>query len=162
MRTLRLGFTSSDSEIAQKYNLTEFPGVVVLRTYDLGEKKNLKGAEEIWYKNTEFKLPALHEFLSDFARDNPKAFSPKQSKKDREKKKGNDKKKADFSYVQPANFTQEILDEERAVLVYFSKSEEPLNEFKVFAELAATVKQPVKMALFQVSAELKTQMKKDF
>lgn len=161
MRTLRLGFTSSDSEIAQKYGLTEFPGVVVLKTYDLGEQKNLKGPEEIWYKNTEFKLPLLHDFLSDFARDNPKAFSAKQSKKEREKKSGKSKKAA-FSYVQTANFTQEILDEERAALVYFSKSEDPLNEFKAFAELADTVRQPVKMALFQVSSEHKGHMKKDF
>lgn len=161
MRTLRLGFTSSDSEIAQKYGLTEFPGVVVLKTYELGEKKNLKGAEEIWYKNSEFKLPALHDFLSDFARDNPKAFSAKQSKKEREKKSGKSKKSA-FSYVQAANFTQEILEEERAALVYFSKSEDPLNEFKAFTELAETVKQPIKVAVFQVSGEKKGQMKKDF
>lgn len=161
MRKLRLGFTSSDTEIAQKYGLTEFPGVVVLKTYDLGENKNLKGAEEIWYKNSEFKLPLLNDFLSDFARDNPKAFSAKQSKKEREKKSGKGKNDA-FSYVQPANFTREILEEERAVLVYFSKSEEPLNEFKNFAELADTVKQPVKMSLFQVSADNKGQMKKDF
>lgn len=63
LNRVRVGFTTHDSPIAEKYKLENFPAIVINNNYDISKKVEKKEAEEVWYKSDDFKLPALKEFI---------------------------------------------------------------------------------------------------
>lgn len=70
---IRFGFVSSDQEeLTKQFNITKYPTVMVLKSYDVDTKQVLDQEEEIIYKKEEFKFDELKKFIRPYTRDEPK------------------------------------------------------------------------------------------
>lgn len=95
----------------KKFKVKKDPAVVIVQDVDIDGKKIPKQSVELY--DDEIKPEPLIEFLDDYSRLKPMA--PQESAKAKPKRKSRPNKRTQkYSIVNAGNYTEDILDDEKA------------------------------------------------
>jgi hypothetical protein len=153
----RFGFVSAEAaqDVVNRYGITEFPSILVLKSFDIESNQTIEEVEQIKYSKKEYKIDELKEFLNPLALNGKKDLPKSASKSKASNEEGSDdssssnsaekakRKKPYADIYNDRHFNTHIGDNEKAALVFFITGSNVSAEYPLFDKIFKATNGPL-------------------